>query len=110
MKNTSNILKIFLLDWLITLVMFIAGILISFLGIGKYVDIVQYSNLLKEVVGEGSIINTIIYLLTSVFMVILFSGLINLSKMRAPWKEFILAQMLYIFSIALILILLTIFI
>jgi len=90
--------------------MFLTGILVSFLGVGKYVDIVQYANSLKEGVGEGSIINTFIYLITSIFMVILFSGLINLSKMKAPWKEFILAQMLYIFSIALILILLPLFI
>lgn len=110
MKISSNILKIFLLDWLITLVMFLTGILVSLLGVGKYVDIVQYTNSLKEGVGEGSIINTFIYLLTSISMVILFSGLINLSKIKAPRKEFFIAQFLYILSIALILILLPVFI
>ena len=110
MKNTSNVLKIFLLDWLITLAMFIAGIMVSLLGVGKYVDIVQCANSLKEGVGGVSIINTFIYLLASISMVILFSGLINLSKIKARWKDFILAQMFYVLSIALILILLSVFI
>ena len=110
MKNTSNILKLFLLDWLITLVMFIAGILVSLLVVEKYVDITQYANLLKENFGGSSITNTFINLFMSVSMVILFSALINLSKIKAPWKEFIIAQFFYILSIALILILLPLFI
>ena len=110
MKNSLNTLKLFLLDWLLTFVMFVVGTLVSLLGFEWYADFIQYVDLVKTGVEKEPVFNTFIYLLTSISMVILFSALINKSWIKVPWKSFVYAQILYILSIALIILLLPIFI
>lgn len=109
MKINSNIVELFLFDWLVTLMMYLIGTLVSFVGLAKYVDLFQYVGLIKVSNARDLVLDTFTYLLTSIMMVILFSFLINLSKVKAAGKEFILAQLLYIFSFVLVLFLLTLF-
>lgn len=109
MKNTSHILKIFLLDWLITVLMYVVGVLVSVVGAEKNIDVLKHVDLIKTNSSSGNVLSTLIYLITSISMVILFSLLINLSKIKAPWKDFIISQLLYVLSVAFIIILLPLF-
>jgi len=99
----KNILKIFFLDWIITVVMYLVGLLITGIKDLKSVDIVFYlSNVSSSPTGTSPLLNVLTYLMASFGFVILISFLVNKSSLKIPMKEFIISQFVYIFSTVLI--------
>ena len=101
--NVKEILKLFALDWIITLLMYIVGFLITGVGDFKSADITFYiSNLSSAPTGTSPLLTVFTYLLTSLMFVILISFLINKSYIKYSKKSFTLAQVLYLVSVILI--------
>lgn len=99
MKNIE-ILKLFFLDWLVTLSMYLVGFLLTGMGDFKSADINFYiSNFSTSPTGIEPLVAVFTYLLTSILFVILISFLINKSYIKYSKKTFILAQVMYLVSV-----------
>lgn len=99
MKNIE-IIKLFFLDWFVTLLMYIVGFLITGIGDFKSADINFYiSNFSTSPTGLTPLVDVFTYLLTSILFVILISFLINKSYIKYSKKTFILAQVMYLVSV-----------
>lgn len=98
--NIKNILKLFFLDWLVTLSMYIVGFLLTGIGDFKSADINFYiSNFSTSPTGVAPLVTVFTYLLTSILFVVLISFLINKSYIKYSKKTFILAQILYLATV-----------
>lgn len=98
-----EVFKLFIFDWIVTLLMYVVGFLITGLGDFKSADINFYiSNLNTAPTGTSPLIAVFTYLLTSILFVILISFLINKSYIKSSIKIFIVAQILYLVSVVLI--------
>ncbi len=101
--KVKEILKLFFLDWITTLLMYVVGFLITGIGDFKSADINFYiSNLSTSPTGTSALMTVFTYLLTSILFVILISFLINQSYIKYSKKTFILAQLLYLISVIII--------
>ena len=101
MIKVKEILKTFFLDWLVTIVMYVVGLLISGFGKEEYADIVRYvSNLSTSPSGMSPLVDTLTYLFISLCFVILISYLINKSYLKIATKNFVISQFLYLLSVA----------
>jgi hypothetical protein len=103
MVKIKNILKIFFLDWVVTIVMYVAGYIFSGLDKEGIADITRYfSNLESSPLEPSSHANVLIYLFASLSFVILISYLINKGYMKISLKEFLISQVAYILSVVLV--------
>ncbi len=95
----KNILKIFLLDWIVTVVMYLVGLLITGIGDLRPADIVFYlSNLPSSPNGTSPLLDVLSYLMVSLGFVVLISYLVNKSYLKLSIREFVVAQVTYIIS------------
>jgi len=107
MVKVKDILKIFGLDWLITVAMYAVGVLVSGFGSADYADVVRYiSNFSTSPTGLSSLVDTFTYLFISLCFVILISYLVNKDYLKIATKSFVISQFLYLLSVALIIFLL----
>ena len=99
----KNILKLFLLDWLITAVMYFVGYLFSGIGNLEKADILFYiSNISSSPTGTSALLDVFTYLFASIAFVVLISFLINKSYIKYPKKTFVLSQILYLISVVIV--------
>lgn len=102
MKNIE-IIKLFFLDWFVTLLMYLVGFLLTGMGDFKSADINFYiSNFSTSPAGTAPLVTVFTYLLTSILFVIFISFLINKSYIKYSIKTFIIAQVFYLISVILI--------
>ncbi len=100
---TKDILKLFFLDWIVTAVMYLVGLIFSGIGDPEKVDIAFYiSNISSSPTGTSPLLDVFTYFLTSVAFVILISFLVNKSYIKYPKKTFILSQILYLMSVIIV--------
>ncbi|HNU76200.1 MAG TPA: hypothetical protein PKL88_00610 [bacterium] len=98
-----EIFKLFILDWIVTLLMYVVGFLITGLGDFKSADINFYiSNLNTAPTGVSPLLAVFTYLLTSILFVILISYLINNSYIKYSKKTFLVSQLMYLVSLTMI--------
>jgi len=98
-----EIFKLFILDWIVTLLMYVVGFLITGLGDFKSADINFYiSNLSTAPTGISPLLAVFTYLLTSILFVILISFLINNSYIKYSKKTFLVSQLMYLVSLTMI--------
>ncbi len=98
-----EIFKLFILDWIVTLLMYVVGFLITGLGDFKSADINFYiSNLNTAPTGVSPLLAVFTYLLTSILFVILISFLINNSYIKYSKKTFLVSQLMYLVSLTMI--------
>lgn len=96
----KNILKLFFLDWIVTVVMYLVGYIFSGIGNLEKADIIFYiSNISSSPKGPSALINVFTYLFVSIAFVVLISFLINKSYTKYSKKTFIMAQILYLVSV-----------
>jgi len=99
----KDIIKLFFLDWLVTLVMYLVGYVFSGIGNLEKADIVFYiSNISSSPKGPSALIDVFTYLFVSIAFVILISFLINKSYIKYPIKSFVLSQVLYLISVTVV--------
>jgi hypothetical protein len=100
-----NILKILVLDWIVTLVMYVSGFVICSLETSKKIDISSYlPEMPTAVPGEPSLSDALFYLFISLSFVVLISFLINKSFLKVGKSDFLIGQVLYFLSFALVII------
>ena len=102
MKYSKNILKIFTLDWVITTIMYISGLLISGIGGAEVVDIINYFSNSEIPVSQRRCSDGFLYFFMSMGFVVLISYLLNKSYFKVSKKEFVLSQLLYFLSVLLV--------
>ena len=101
--KSIEIFKLFILDWIVTLLMYVVGFLITGLGDFKSADINFYiSNLNTAPTGVSPLLAVFTYLLTSILFVILISFLINNSYIKYSKKTFLVSQLMYLVSLTMI--------
>ena len=101
--NLKNILKLFFLDWLVTLVMYLVGYIFSGIENIEKANIVFYlSNLSSSPKGPSLLLDVFTYLFASMAFVVLISFLINKSYIKYTRKTFILSQILYLMSVIIV--------
>lgn len=109
--DIKNILKLFFLDWVVTAVMYLVGLIFSGVGDSEKADIAFYiSNISSAPTGTSPLLDVFTYLLTSMAFVVLISFLINKSYIKYPKKTFILSQILYLISVVLVVLSIPLFI
>ena len=100
MKSFLSILKLFLIDWVLTYAMLFVGAALSFLvtlgassarkGISKIFNLVNP--------GQLNMVNTYTYLFINISLVILFCFLINKKYTKYSLSTYFLSQILYVLS------------
>jgi len=109
--SVKDILKLFLLDWVVTAVMYLVGMLVSGSGDTTWADIVFYiSNLSTAPTGVNPLLDVFTYLFVSLAFVVLISFLVNKSYIKISVKSFVVAQVLYLVSVACAVLLIPVFV
>jgi hypothetical protein len=98
-----NILKILVLDWVITLVMYLSGLAVSSLKSMKKVgDSTYFPSITNTGITNPPPFDYLPYLFISLSFVVLISYLINKSYLKVDKKSYILGQVMYLLSFALL--------
>lgn len=99
----KKILKIFLTDWVITLLMYVSGYIISGIKSSESLDIVSYlSGSVEKQKNYLVFLNIFTYFFISLCTVMLISFFVNKNIVKASRREFIYSQALYLISIVVV--------
>jgi len=99
MKGFLSALKLFGLDWIILFLMYLAGSLITKLGISGCGDLIRYLNVYSP--SPSTFVDVIIYFFISISLVILIAYLINKSYFKVATKLFLISQTSFVASVVL---------
>ena len=104
MKDFISVLKIFMLDWVTLILMYLSGSLIAKIDTTKSLDLIYYLSPENKVDNTSQIMTGVyIYLFISLSIVILISYLLNKSIFKVSKRSFIISQILFVLSFPLVL-------